>query len=355
MVVSDAITLLQSGIVDGNSWHAGLNALADTLRAHHLIAVTEGPADARRPAPLIWGAYLTDEQLHAFAASGEEMKGLTASMDIGRAYASEAVVSDAVMQASQLYREAVRPAGGHHAMAARPTGSALISACRSRKAGPFSPPELKTLQAVLPALEATLQLKSRLHYLETRSSILEKTLDEVEDLGVFLLDRDGVVVHLNRNAEQILQARDGLYWKSGELSGARNADTIRLRQAIADASGQICPLSRPASRKPLLLRAVSFDPRMTDHTREAGHARVMLFVRDPNRTHNFDHVASALGLTRQEARLAALLASGRSVAEAADEIGITVGNARIHLKRIFSKTDTHRQAELVRLMFQARP
>jgi DNA-binding CsgD family transcriptional regulator len=357
MVVSDAITLLQAGIVDRTSWDTGLNALADTLRAHHLIAVTDSPSDVTRTGALIWGAYLTHEQLHAFATAGEELKSLTASMDVGRAYASEAVVADDVMYSSQLYRQAVRPAGGHHAMAARPTGSALIAACRSRKAGPFSPPEVKTMQAVLPALEATIRLKSRLRYLEDRSSMLEKTLDDVEDLGIFLLDRDGFVVHLNRIAERMLRAKDGLYWKNGELSGARNADTARLRQAIGEASGQICPLFRPSSRKPLLLRAVSFDPRTTDHMQEAGHARIMLFVRDPDShaAHSFDHVATALGLTRQEARLAALLADGRSVAEAANEIGITLGNARIHLKHIFSKTDTHRQAELVRLMLQAKP
>ena len=39
--------------------------------------------------------------------------------------------------------------------------------------------------------------------------------------------------------------------------------------------------------------------------------------------------------------------------DAADLMGITVSSARTYLKRIFSKTDVTRQAELVRLLLAA--
>jgi DNA-binding CsgD family transcriptional regulator len=209
----------------------------------------------------------------------------------------------------------------------------------------------------LPTLEVTFQLKSRLEHLEQHASMLERALDEVGDLGIFLLDQRGFVVHLNRAAERIIQAEDGLYWKRGELVGARDADTTRLRRTLWDGSGKLCALSRPSSRRPLITRAMSIDATAADRLQEIGPTRTVLFVRDPDKAghSDFDLIAATLGLTQREATLAALLAQGRSVAEAADEIGITVGNARVHLKRIFSKTDTHRQSELVRLLFEAKP
>jgi DNA-binding CsgD family transcriptional regulator len=53
------------------------------------------------------------------------------------------------------------------------------------------------------------------------------------------------------------------------------------------------------------------------------------------------------GLTRGEAALAVLLVRGKSIEDAAEELFISPHTARTHLKRIFMKTDTHRQTELV--------
>jgi DNA-binding CsgD family transcriptional regulator len=58
----------------------------------------------------------------------------------------------------------------------------------------------------------------------------------------------------------------------------------------------------------------------------------------------------AFGLTPAEARLASIIAKGRSPEQAAGTLGISPGTARNHLKEIFGKTDTHRQSELVALL-----
>ncbi len=53
------------------------------------------------------------------------------------------------------------------------------------------------------------------------------------------------------------------------------------------------------------------------------------------------------GLTRSEAALATQLIQGQSIEDAATALFISAHTARTHLKRIFMKTDTHRQPELV--------
>jgi len=55
-------------------------------------------------------------------------------------------------------------------------------------------------------------------------------------------------------------------------------------------------------------------------------------------------------LTPAEARLAGLIANGRSLMVAATELHITKNTARTHMKRIYAKTETHRQVDLVRLI-----
>jgi DNA-binding CsgD family transcriptional regulator len=58
-------------------------------------------------------------------------------------------------------------------------------------------------------------------------------------------------------------------------------------------------------------------------------------------------------LTPREAHLASLLASGLTVQEASDHLCCAPTTARLHLERIFKKTRTHRQAELVQLILSS--
>jgi len=55
-------------------------------------------------------------------------------------------------------------------------------------------------------------------------------------------------------------------------------------------------------------------------------------------------------LSPSEAKLAAGLAMGNSVTETAAELGVTVKTARTYLERVFAKTGTHRQSDLVGLL-----
>ena len=65
-----------------------------------------------------------------------------------------------------------------------------------------------------------------------------------------------------------------------------------------------------------------------------------------------DEIGQAFDLTPAESRLAALLATGTSIASAAERLRISRETARNHLKAIFSKTGVHRQSELVTLVSQ---
>ena len=51
-----------------------------------------------------------------------------------------------------------------------------------------------------------------------------------------------------------------------------------------------------------------------------------------------------------EARLVGELARGRTVEEAAADLGLSVSSARTYLKTVFSKTGVNRQVDLVRLI-----
>jgi DNA-binding CsgD family transcriptional regulator len=77
-----------------------------------------------------------------------------------------------------------------------------------------------------------------------------------------------------------------------------------------------------------------------------------IFVSDPEAglSSASEVIETIYSLTHSEAELVRLLSQGKSLEEAAEARGVAIATARSHLKRVFSKTDTKRQGELVRLV-----
>jgi DNA-binding CsgD family transcriptional regulator len=113
-------------------------------------------------------------------------------------------------------------------------------------------------------------------------------------------------------------------------------------------------LPRPSGKMPLLLQAIPFRRSDGDGIDRLlfGLASVLVILVDPEQEHEQNPIVALrlLGLTRAEARIAALVGSGHSRKEAADYLGISKWNAREALKRVFAKLGISRQSELVKLV-----
>src|SRR5262245_64722749 len=70
---------------------------------------------------------------------------------------------------------------------------------------------------------------------------------------------------------------------------------------------------------------------------------------------SIDRLRCHFGLTLAEARLALHLVGGETVRSAAVKLNITYETARTSLKKIFMRTETCRQAELVLVILTALP
>jgi DNA-binding CsgD family transcriptional regulator len=173
-------------------------------------------------------------------------------------------------------------------------------------------------------------------------------LDEMR-CGAAMLDGLGSVLAVNTSAERILKTHrmhgghsslttDDAVAKM--LQGLLGKDLTRSVTGIATADG-----AGPASTRPLVLHKRPLDG-LTDKG-----ARAMLVLVDLNERPrpNINILRHTFGLTLAEARLAAQLATGRSLREIAGQQKVTIETIRAQLKSVLAKTHTHRQAELVAL------
>jgi DNA-binding CsgD family transcriptional regulator len=171
-----------------------------------------------------------------------------------------------------------------------------------------------------------------------------------------LLDERGRVIRATDDLIALLTVGDGLDIAGGFLRASTPADHARLQavlgRAIArhGASAGAARVTRPSGKAPYVLTAFPL-PNRARHLAPA-EAAVLVTVVDPaaanERTAGL--WSEAFGLSAREAQLATLLMAGHSLESAAAVQGITLHTARMHARRLFSKTGTARQSDLVRLL-----
>jgi DNA-binding CsgD family transcriptional regulator len=239
--------------------------------------------------------------------------------------------------------------------------------------------ENESLEAFAKALQqaANAQPATRGHV--QTSSFLRERIEEIvpvcvqlglalahRDLALLAMDRvhraviavthPGGVMFLNEAARAILAKNDGLRIENNHLAAARSSDTIELRELIrrsasgAHPANALCSISltRPSLAPAFVLQITA--------SRSGGNAldkdptgQALVFVTDPEAEVGIhdDLLCRIYGLTKAEARLAAEIVAGKSPEEAADKLCVSIKTVRTHLHRIFMKTGTTRQSQLV--------
>jgi DNA-binding CsgD family transcriptional regulator len=177
--------------------------------------------------------------------------------------------------------------------------------------------------------------------------------------GVIVADRASKPLFVSRIAAEIIAEADGLRIDSTGLCAARSVETAVIRRKIAAASdpasvhagGGAVRVSRASIRPPL---AVLIAPLKAGWFVQREPAAILL-INDPERSAPVPsaYLQQIYGLTPAEAAVTVEVLRGSGLRAAAAKLGITTSTVRTHLQRVFEKTQTRRQAELVRLIAES--
>lgn len=170
-------------------------------------------------------------------------------------------------------------------------------------------------------------------------------------LGVAIVSPDSEIIRMNRAAAAML--RDSL------LFSATDSDLKRRVPGLAPARRFVNALSGPSDGKRWAATLLQAHSHRRIHlfvvpleSRAGAPATYVVFICDPQqRLAPSERLLRDLyQFTSAEARLACELMNGFTLDEAAERLKIKTNTARSHLKRIFAKTETKRQGDVVRLL-----
>lgn len=279
------------------------------------------------------------------------------------------LISHSDMKRTAYYQDFARPHDIVRSLAGfverGPDTVSVVSISGSERRGAFGKADTSLLEPLVPHIQRALQLHRRLIADDDTSGTIAGVLN-ASTRATLLVNRAGKVSFMNQSAERLTALRDGLSVEAGELRAPRSVDTARLRSLVADAvevsngrgvrAGGVLALGRPSGRRAFAILVCAV-PRHQPSLSGVDTAAAIVFVTDPDQaTAPDEHLLSALfDLTPAEATLARLLAQGATLAEAGVRLGLRRETVRTRIKSVFQKTNTHRQAELVRLLLVGMP
>ncbi len=239
--------------------------------------------------------------------------------------------------------------------------AAAIGFARTGEGNAFDDEALRLLGLLAPHLTRVTAIDRLLAQQRWNNHDLAAVLGATR-FGALVLDEAGRLLFANAAAEALLAKRDGIAAQNGLLAAGRA--TADLRAAVQAAGkrgtgrgGATLKIERGDERAALILHVLPLGGTAREVSRPPSAAAAIVLVVDPEAglARSIAVFAEAFGLTGAERQVLARLALGESPEAIAARSSTEIATVRSHLHRLFAKTGTRRQAELVALLFRSTP
>jgi DNA-binding CsgD family transcriptional regulator/PAS domain-containing protein len=283
--------------------------------------------------------------------------------DLEQPIATTDLMSFGELAESELYRQWAEPQGLVDFLSAvvdRTTISAAIfGVFRHQRNGVVDDQARRRMRLIAPHIRRAVLIGRMFEFKAAEVATFVDTLDGL-GAGMYLVDAAGRLIHANAAGNAILGASDILSSVGGRLVASDAHIDRALRDVFAAAGQGDAALGIKGIAVPLIgkdgERYIAHALPLTSGARRragvANAAAAALFVRKatlavPSAS---QAIGSAFKLTPTELRVLLAIVEVGGVPEVAAAFGIADTTVRTHVSRLFEKTGTARQADLVKLV-----
>jgi DNA-binding CsgD family transcriptional regulator/PAS domain-containing protein len=363
-VLSSVIGDVYDAVLEPDSWVGVLTRIAAELdAAYATIALSRvGDMHGLMAAHSPWDAEMLRILNEQYGVNG--VPGLAQAVfgDNDTPVATLSMMSEATFQQSDFYRNWVRPQGLRDGCVTKFVHTAdrigLLGVITRADRDIISPAEQRFIGLLSPHLRRAALISDLLSFERVAARAYRDVLDGLS-AGVVLTDDEGAIVYANPAAEAMFRA----YAPVAKVNGRLAAGNLAMSSALSDAIGRATtgyeqalgargigiPVSAPGT-SPAVAHVL---PLSRNTARAAYHPAVAavfisttITVAPPAEA----TLATLFDLTPSEARVMRCIGSGMTTEAAALQLNVSTNTLKSHLNRVFSKTETNRQAELALLL-----
>ncbi len=290
--------------------------------------------------------------------------GATFGLNCGEIGRAEDIIPAKMWRQGKMGEEVMRPAGVEYGLGINltppNTGMGGLTLFRDGTAGPFTNEDIHSAEFLAPHLVRAARLMTRLSEVRTREHLACEALEQFA-VPVFVVNSSGRVRFVNAAGRAIIAARDGLCIVNGRLEALRIDETAELAELIHGAalarrqgystSGGSLSVTRQGNRPAFDLVVAPLSPSRSGTDWPIEDAALVVASRQkPASARAAVALQKQFNLTPAETRLALRLGEGIDPKELAERLSVSINTIRTQLQRLYGKTGTKRQAELVQLV-----
>lgn len=275
----------------------------------------------------------------------------------GRVYSAEEMIDPDDRRHERFRRDYLERIGVRYGRFMRVVEPSGVSAWATltKEADDFGATDSALLSALAPHLAIALRNFAALERARFRSAAAEAALARA-GIGWAAVDRDARLIEASEVHARQFEAAIGRRPALGSRlpTGAPHSDRALLEASRAFAADAEAParLVRISGEEEFdMLLSPIREPPLTAPLMPT----LLAFTRKPPAAlaHRARLIAQQFGLSATEAELALALSEGRSLEEASRALALTTETVRHYSKRLYAKTGTRGQADLVRLVLSA--
>lgn len=302
--------------------------------------------------------YGGDDQYRAYYNTLDPRRPLTEALPVGGILRCHQTIDDEFVSTSEFYQEFSLKHGRRYLMSCHLTKSDTKSVRavlhRTSDQGPFTEADVAQFEMFAPHLRRAAQLQERLAASEAALRQSESAWNLLP-FGMIMVGTGGRVCAANRAAEMIIRTNDGLAIRHEKLSAVEPHAATALNAALRAATdpearggrrGTTLTLARTTGRQAYWATVAPLPCAAQVGSVPTG----VVLITDPERMHvpAESQLATLFQMTTAEANVALALCRGERVEDIAQERNVSVGTVRSQVKAVLRKTETDRQADLVR-------
>ncbi len=283
---------------------------------------------------------------------------------VGDVASASSIMTYDELYATQFYQEWAKPQGyidiAQATLEKSGTALAVLAVVRHESVGQVDATMLRRLSLLVPHFRRAVLIGKVIDLNTVKASAFADTIDGLP-AGVFLVDRRGKLVHANASGVALLEAGDVVRLKRGGFSAVDGTADQSLGEAVAAAWASEAELAGRGVGIPLVATSgrtyvAHVLPLASGTRRAAGQshaAAAAVFVRQAmlDLAGSVQSVALHYGLTPTETKVLKAVVEDGGVTPIAAKLGISEATVKTHLQRLFKKTETSRQVDLVKLTF----
>lgn len=236
------------------------------------------------------------------------------------------------------------------------TGAAFFGVFRHESHGVVDETMRSRMRMIAPHVRRAVMIGRAIELRAVEAENLAQTLDGLA-AAMFLLELDGRIVHANASGIAMLNQADVVRSSDGRLIASNPSDERTLRESVLEASRDETIVSASSVTHAITSRngaryVVHVLPLGSGARRTASKAVAALFVQKAalSKVAAPEVIAKTYRLTPTELRVLLALVEVGGVPEVSEALGIAETTVKFHLRSLFDKTGSRRQAELVKLL-----